>query len=190
MSMGAIVSIVLIVCFLILGLILIRQIFGTATKSVNILDNSLSAELQKIFADENKNLVIYLGDDKTARIKAGTTDFGIGIASQTLSNIRISNLSDVQYKFTLNEDAPTSCINTLGKAATQRLFQNKFDTWIDSSGADGPISKFQIKVNIPSSTQTCKQQVTVYALDRTVNPDGDSIAIDSFYIEVLKKGLF
>jgi hypothetical protein len=190
MSMSTIIIIVLSVSFLILGLVLLKNIYGASSKSINILDEKLGSELQKIFTDENKNLVIYLGEDKKASVRAGTTDFGVGIAAQTINNVRLEDKSKVQYQITLDESSPKGCMKILGKTRTVGLFNQGIGVWLNSTAFDGPISKFQIRVNIPASTQICTQLVEVTAKDFSVVPEGEVIAMDSFTLEVLKKGLF
>lgn len=190
MSMGTIITIVLAVVFLILALALLRNIFQVSTSSISTIDTKLKSELNKIFTDENENLVIYLGEDRTARIKAGTSDFGVGVAAQTINNVRITEVSQVQYKIELDETAPKNCIKVLGKTKTIGLFNDKLDTWLDSTDVDGPTSYRIISLNIPADTQVCTQLVRVTALDKTVVPEGEVIAIKSFRIEILKKGLF
>jgi hypothetical protein len=190
MSMSTIIVIVLSVSFLILGLVLLKNIYGTSSKSINILDEKFGSELQKIFTDENRNLVIYLGEDKKASVRAGTTDFGVGIAAQTINNIRMEDKSKIQYFVSLDESSPKSCTKILGKTRTVGLFSQKLDTWLNSTAFDGPISKFQIRVSIPTSTQVCTQLVEVTAKDFSVDPNGEVIAMDSFTLEILKKGLF
>jgi len=190
MSMSTIIVIVLSVSFLILGLVLLKNIYGTSSKSINILDEKLGSELQKIFTDENKNLVIYLGEDKKASVRAGTTDFGVGVASQSINNVRVEDKSKIQYKLSLDESSPKSCTKVIGKTRTMGLFAQSFDIWLNSTAFDGPVSKFQIRINVPASTQVCTQLVEVMAKDFTVVPGGEVIAMDSFTLEVLKKGLF
>lgn len=191
MSMSTIIIIVLSVSFLILGLILLRNIYGVADTSITSINEKLQSELQKIFTDETKNLVIYSGTDRLVKIRAGTTNFGILIAAQTLNNIRIDTPDKVQYKFELVDDgSATSCIKLLTKTRTLGLFRQKFDTWIDSSDADGPISREILYVSVPSDTRTCTQSVRVSALDKTAVAEGETIGFQTFTIEVLKRGLF
>jgi hypothetical protein len=191
MSMSTIIIIVLSVSFLILGLVLLRSIYGISDASINTIGEKLSSELQKVFTDETKNLVIYSGTDRLVKIRAGTSNFGILIASQSLNNIRINTPDQVQYKFELVDDGSiTSCIKLLTKTRTLALFQQKFDTWVDSYDADGPISREILYVTIPSDTRTCTQSVRVTALDKTAVAEGETIGFQTFTIEVLKKGLF
>lgn len=190
-SMSMMITIVIAVITLILALSLIRGLFGGATQSVTSINDKVSSEINKIFADESRKLVIYLGTDKTAKVKAGTTDFSLAIAAQTIANSRINNRSELQFKFELDETAPKNCVKTIGKSLTAALFQVKMDQWVNANDRiEGPLGGYILHLSVPDNTQICTQTVYVTALDRTVDPAGETIASDSFTISILGKGLF
>lgn len=191
MSMTTIIVIVLSVSFLILGLILIRNIYGTATKSIDTIDQKLGSELQRILTDEAQNLVIYLGETRTAQIRAGTSNFGVLIAAQTINGNPITKESDLQYNVSLvDSGSMSSCIKLITKTRTIGFFNDKLGVWLDSYDFDKSISRKIIYITIPADTPVCTQQVRVTAVDRTANPEGDILASQVFTIQVLKKGLF
>lgn len=70
MTMGTIVTIVLLVSVLVLGLVLVRSIFSSATNAVDLTDQQLQNEIQKLFADGDKKVVIY-PNTKMIEIKQG-----------------------------------------------------------------------------------------------------------------------
>jgi len=79
LSIGTLVIIVLGMAMLILGLVLVRNIFGTATVAVSIVEDSVKNELNKLFNDPNTRTVVYLSGN-VAEIEPGTTynlEFGI-----------------------------------------------------------------------------------------------------------------
>ncbi len=191
LSMTTLITIVLGVVFLILGLVFLRTTFATATKSINTMDKKLEAEINKIFTDESETFVIYLGEDRTARVKAGTQNFGIMVASQTINNVRIAEANQLQYKIELvDEGATSSCLTLLGKSKTTSLFFDKLDTWLDSTDANGPLSWRIFTISVPDDTRICTQLVRITAIDKTVIPEGEVIAFGTFRLEILKKGIF
>ena len=58
MSIGTIVTIVLVVTTMVLGLVLIRSIFFTGTDAINNIDTALQNEIKQLFTEEG-SLVIY-----------------------------------------------------------------------------------------------------------------------------------
>ena len=59
MSIGTIVTIVLLVTVLVLGLVLVRTVFSTGTDAVDEIDAAIQDEINKLFSDEARNLVVY-----------------------------------------------------------------------------------------------------------------------------------
>ena len=57
LSVTTMIVIVLAITMLILGLILIKNIFTAATESVDELNDKVSNEIDKIFTDEDKKIV-------------------------------------------------------------------------------------------------------------------------------------
>ena len=54
MSVGTIVTIVLLVTVLVLGLVLVRTIFASAKGAVDLTDQQLRNELSKLFGEERR----------------------------------------------------------------------------------------------------------------------------------------
>ncbi|MDD5012635.1 MAG: hypothetical protein PHQ66_03275 [Candidatus Nanoarchaeia archaeon] len=100
MSIGTIVTIVLMVTMLILGIVLIRNIFASAKGVVDLTDQQLRDEVNKLFSEENA-IAIYPGT-RYVEIKQEATDgvgFGIrnlqqGAAGETTFSYQVS-ASDV-----------------------------------------------------------------------------------------------
>ena len=59
MSVGTIVTIVLLMGVLVLGVFLIQRIFSSATGAIDQVDTEIQGEIQKLFANEDTALVVY-----------------------------------------------------------------------------------------------------------------------------------
>lgn len=81
LSIGTIVVIVLAMAMLILGIVLVQRIFKSATGAVDLTDEQLKNEINKLFGDEDE-LVIYPSSG-FIEIKQEDTD-GVGIGIQNL----------------------------------------------------------------------------------------------------------
>jgi len=78
MSVGTIVTIVLLMSVLVLGIFLVQKIFSSAKGAVDLTDQQLKDEISKLFSGE-KEISIYPGT-KFIEIKQESTDaVGIGI---------------------------------------------------------------------------------------------------------------
>lgn len=78
LSIGTIVVVVLAMSMLILGLVLIKGIFGASNNAVSQIDNQLKSQMAKMFGEERK-LVLY-PDTGTVNVRQGKVEgFAIGI---------------------------------------------------------------------------------------------------------------
>jgi hypothetical protein len=59
MSVGTMVTIVLLMIVLVLGIFFIQRIFNSGTNAIDSIDNQVQAEIQKLFAEEGKPLAVY-----------------------------------------------------------------------------------------------------------------------------------
>ncbi|HLC87247.1 MAG TPA: hypothetical protein VJH65_03175 [Candidatus Nanoarchaeia archaeon] len=185
LTMGTMVTIVLVVAALILGLVLVQKIFTGATESVDIINTKVQSEINNLFADESSTVIVKLGADNRAKIRVGTDYFGIGIGAITYDGGQ-SSRERLQYKLKLDEEARTSCVRTLGKEATENLLNQNVDTWISFDAFDGSNSYAVIAFTIPKATPTCTQKIYVDVKD-TQQTGVDVMAGTAFTIELLKR---
>jgi hypothetical protein len=90
MSVGTIVTIVLLMSVLVLGLFLIKNIFSSAKGAVDLTDQQLRSEIEKLFSEETK-VVIY-PTSRVLELKHDEPDaIGVGIrnlgSSASASNV-------------------------------------------------------------------------------------------------------
>lgn len=77
MSVGTIVTIVLLMSVLILGIFLVQKIFGSATNAIDSVDRKVNDEINKLFTDDGeKKLVVF---PERPVLKKGKTG-GVGIS--------------------------------------------------------------------------------------------------------------
>ena len=191
LSVSVMIVIVLAITLLIFGLIFIRNIFGAATENFDVLSNQVRDEINRIFTDEGKKIVIFLGEDKTANIRADGESFNIVVAARTLAGTRVTGRDDIQYKMELDDTARVNCLNTLGRSQTENLFLQRMDEWNNMEVFEGDDSaRTAIQMRVPEGTALCSQKVFITVRDRTVDVEGDVVAGDSFIINVLRKGVF
>lgn len=78
LSVGTIVVIVLAMSMLILGLVLIRTIFSGAKYNVDIINEKVQGEINKLFEEQGGRLYIYLPNSQT-EVKKGDS-FGVAFS--------------------------------------------------------------------------------------------------------------
>jgi len=176
MSVGTIVTIVLLVTVLILGVVLIKNIFSSAKGVVDLTDQQLRDEINKLFSEE-KRVSIYPGT-RIVEIKQNTID-GIGVGIWNLlpgasSDKRFSYVvkvsdSDLQEKCGINEQTVESWI-TLGRAAD------------DIAIASGDSINRKVLFEIPVGAPLC-----TIGFEIDVEVDGTIYTSDTFAIKIRPK---
>lgn len=170
MSVGTIVTIVLLMSVLVLGLFLIRGIFSSAKGAMDLTDQELQAEIKKLFAEDSK-LAIY-PTSKTVKIKVGNDDaIGIGI-----KNIATNVNSETSFSYTT-----VVVENNCG------LTKEQVEKWISLGKSESdipiPISEIvsgRVTISIPEGTPNCLARFRV-------NVQRGSTAYDTDFFEIRVK---
>jgi hypothetical protein len=160
MSVGTIVTIVLLMSVLVLGLILTKGIFSSSQKAVSQIDSSLINEVNKLFAEENRKLVL-MPTDGVVELKKGN-DKPAGFAFSIYNNQETSGV--FEYKVEYVQD---TC--GIGSTGAKNLFEYKnyptgSFTLASGTSLDTPYSVF---FSIPDEAPLCSIE---YKL--TVTKDG------------------
>lgn len=102
MSVGTMVTIVLLMIVLVLGIFFIQKIFAAGTNAIDTIDSQVQSEIQKLFAQEGKKLAVYptsrnvvlrKGDDPkgfafSVKNDEGRTAFSFTVTATDVSNCR------------------------------------------------------------------------------------------------------
>jgi hypothetical protein len=145
MSVGTIVTIVLLMSVLVLGLMLVKNIFTSSKGAVDLTDQQVHAELEKLFS-EDAALIIYPTAAELT-LKPGENDaFGIGIKNIAKTSGASTMFS---YETVLME-------NTCG------LSEQEVMDWIVLGASDdtleipiGKIGSGKMTIEIPEGTPNC-----------------------------------
>lgn len=98
MSVGTIVTIVLSVTVLVLGLVLVRQIFSTGTGAINGIDAEVQNQIQKLFDEEGSRLAMFPASRRVS-LDQGDSDKGFAFAI----NNKDSTSSAFTYEVTASD---------------------------------------------------------------------------------------
>ena len=148
MSVGTIVTIVLLMTVLILGLVLVRTIFTSAKYNVDIIDQKIRGEINKLFA-EDKRLVVYLPNQK-AEIKQGD-NWGVAWALKNL-NSGTTQSSKLTYEIIASDTS--DCGGLTQTQATDYIVTGQKET----AGIPLPPGQtaYEIaRINIPQTAPLC-----------------------------------
>lgn len=191
LSISTIVIIVLAMAMLIGGLVLVRNISSTATTTVSTLDDKVQGAIANLFSDEGSDVVVKLGSDQTAKINAGTDNFGIAIGARTPDGTA-TDRNRLKYKLSLQTDASggNNCVKIMGLENTKKLFISP-PIAADSSfeQIQGANAYARIVLSVPTGTSACTQKVFVDVTDTKTSPV-TYVGGNFFIIQIQKASLF
>ena len=82
MSVGTIVTIVLLMSVLILGIFLVQKIFRTSTTAIDGIDTEVQSQINDLFSDEGKAVVVYPASRDISLEQDSTGGFGFSIKNK------------------------------------------------------------------------------------------------------------
>ncbi len=187
MSVGTIVTIVLLMSALVLGLILTRSIFSSTTESVDSIDGQVKGEIQNLFGSKGNKLVVLLGKN-AADVKQGTENFGIafGFAPNDPRAWGDANNQNCRYSIVANVDGDYCNSEGMGWTNPENsIVTGKVNA--SFSTLENGVGYTTLKINIPKDIPPCLQRFTIIVKCPGYNSETSTSYFD---INVLKKGIF
>jgi len=150
MSVGTIVTVVLLMSVLVMGLVLVRSIFTNATNAVDSIDDATMNQINKLWGDKNQKIVMY---PASRDIKLKKKDDPAGFAFVVKNDLNVD--SEFSYSVAIDEAYDLS---NCGDSFTQEMANSYL---LNSAGTFslGPSSKMDfpelVKFNIPDGAPEC-----------------------------------
>ncbi|MBU2562315.1 MAG: hypothetical protein KKF68_01500 [Nanoarchaeota archaeon] len=175
MSVGTIVTIVLLMSVLILGLVLVRTIFSGAVKNIEGIDAAVESEIQKLFAESDTKKIVIIPSTREIEIKKGEDTRGFGFS--------IRNIGGEADKFSYTISAEeVSCSMRLSEAEDLIALGREKNN-IQISAGDIMEYPMFVKFSIPETAPPCK---ITYAINMEKGNQiyGSSVEV---YLEITSK---
>ena len=181
MSITTVVVLVIAMVMLALGLVLVKNIFGGATSSVDIINDKVKSQINNLFQSTDSNVIVKLGADNKAKVRAGTPDFGVAIAARTCNGKIISKRDRIKLTLSLPKEGERCLSSSEIAGGKSTLYADRYD---------GDTAYFRVKVSIPKGHELCTQKVYVDAIDTGCSDKNKNLGGNYFVIEVIRSGLF
>jgi hypothetical protein len=187
LSITTVIIIVIGVTLLILGLVLVRNIFSGATKTVDVLNDKTLATMAQLFTDETDNVIIKLGSDGTVSIAPGDST-NVVVMARTPDGEQVTS-SRLKYTLTLDPANGNNCMTEgkLGAVRTKRIFVTPLDVPQSFDKASGSIAGASVELSVIKGTPICSQKVKVVVTDTTSNTE---IGYNTFIVKIVQSGWF
>lgn len=169
MSVGTIVTIVLLMSVLVLGIFLVQRIFRTGTSAIDQIDTKIQSEIDQLFSEEDKSVVVYPKEREITIKKGDSGGFGFSIMNQETSEGSFSYLvsvGEIASDCQLSDEQAEKLI-VLGKSGDEISLPS------GSKLEDAILVKF----NVPETAPLCqiRYQIDVKNNDKQYAP---SISVD------------
>jgi hypothetical protein len=176
MSVGTIVTIVLLVTVLILGIVLIKNIFSSSKRVVDLTDQQLTSEVNKLFSEESK--VSIYPSTRLVEIKQESTD-GVGIG---IRNLLTGSSGDKTFSYTIavsDTDLDKKCGIT-EQTAEGWIVTGRAEENIPIPPGDSSVQKALFEIPVGAPLCTIRFRINVQA-------DKDAYATDFFDMKIKPK---
>lgn len=148
MSVGTLVTIVLLMVVLVMGIILIRNIFGGSTDAVENINDQVTNEINNLFSDKTTKLSISPGDRS---ITLEVEDVPKGFAF----SVRNNEIEEKSFTYVVTAQDVSRCGITREEAESYLLPQSGGFTLPEGAKMDVPeLIKFDLLENAPPCTMT------------------------------------
>lgn len=161
LSIGTVVIIVLAMSMLILGIILIRNIFSTATSSITEIDQGVKDEINRLFAENDEKTLIRFPNSGLIEIERGSSNSGFAIAFHNTDN---RNPFDFEYEALLKDgDCPRGTAGGAVKMAAPGQKPTRFTIQPEQI----LVNSLPITFTVSESAPLCKLEVEITAKTNT-----------------------
>jgi hypothetical protein len=175
LTMGTMVTIVLLVMVLILGGYFVQKIFFSAGSSLDAIDESVKGEISKLFSEDNTKRLVIFPASRRIELEKGQSESGFAISIRNVGN------AEDTFSYTI-EAVETSCQELSVTAATGMISLNRQRQGIRIPAGSIMSEPFLVTFNIPETAPPC--QVT-YSIN-IENSAGIYISsVDVAYLTIL-----
>lgn len=173
MSVGTIVTIVLLVTVLVLGLVLVRTVFDTGTDAVDQIDTAVQNEINKLFADEG-NLVVYPAS-RELTLERGEDPKGFAFS---VKNNEETSDATFSYSLTTTEDDVSRCGEGFTKNDAENMLIAGTGEFSLGPGAKLDIPRL-IRFDVPETAPLC---TIVYNLE--IQKEGSAYSTAQIFVTI------
>ncbi len=154
MSVGTIVTIVLLMTVLVLGIFFVQKVFSTGTNAVDVVDSQIQSELQKLFANEATKVAFY-PTSREVVVKKGDTPKGFAF------QVRNNGVDDETFSYETTATDTSKCGDSFSEEdANDMLLGGSGDIEVAKGDiSEGILVKFVAPESAPPCTIEYKLQV-------------------------------
>lgn len=174
MSVGTIVTIVLLMTVLVLGLVMVKNIFSGSSKSIDQINEGVQSEINNLFSDGDTKLAIYPASREITLKKGDIGGFGLSIINKN------DEASEFSYTVEVSEISSTCQMNEAN--AEKLIILGKSGDGITLESGSYMDNAVLVKFEIPETAPLCEVRYKV-----TIEEEGRSSDYAFDYVDLIIK---
>jgi uncharacterized protein YneF (UPF0154 family) len=155
MSVGTIVTIVLLMAVLILGIFLVQRIFKSSVNAIDEVDNEVQSQIRQLFAKEGNKIAIY-PTSREITLEKGDTPKGFAFSVKNI------DVEEAEFSYLIVADDVSKCGSTFSKEKADNMLIGSSGVFTLGPGnsLDLPrLVKFQVSETTPPCTMTFNLEI-------------------------------
>lgn len=173
MSVGTIVTIVLLMAVLVLGLVMVRTIFKSSTENINVIDQKVKDQINKLFSEDDLKQVIIYPSTYIQLNKGKSAGFGLSIRNTESTGDKFSYTIAAQSTSCGRSNSVADALISLGKTGSNLIVS-------PGSVMQEPI---YVRFDIPENAPPCQIRYNV-DITKGGKSYGGTVQVD---VEILSK---
>jgi len=147
MSVGTLVTIVLLVGVLILGIYLIQKIFSGSSDAIDSINNEVVNQINDLFSNENSKISV-APPSREITLKKGDTPKGFAFS------VRNNDVESASFSYEVKADDVSNCGSAMTKDKADSYLLAGTGTFSLGPGDQLPLPRL-VKLDIPESAPPC-----------------------------------
>lgn len=153
MSVGTIVTIVLLMTVLVLGLVLVKDIFTGSRDSIQGINQAVKDQINKLFAEDSTRKIVLYPETREIRIKKGEDESGFGFS--------IRNVDQEAASFSYTIAAEEVSCNIRFAEAEDLIALGKTGNNIQIAAGSVMENPIFVRFNVPDTAPPCKIRYSI-----------------------------
>jgi len=183
MTVGTIVTIVLLMAALVLGLVLVQKVFGVATNAIDSVDSQVQNELSNTFEDQGGKIAVYPSSRDVVLKKKDETPKGFAFAVRNT----YTGTESKTFSYLVFATDVTKCGSAFTKAKANALLLGASGSFSLKPGEDTIANKDIVKFVLDENSPSCTMVYRLKICEGTTCTEGSSNEYESVTIFVTIK---
>ncbi|MEK6945920.1 MAG: hypothetical protein AABW63_03945 [Nanoarchaeota archaeon] len=147
MSVGTLVTIVLLMAVLILGIFLVQKIFSSGSNAIDSVNNEVQNQINQLFSQEDKKIAVY-PTSREITLKKGDTPKGFAFS------VKNRDVEQAEFTYSVTASDVSKCGSTFSETKANNYLLGGSGTFSLGPGNALDLARL-VKFDIPDTAPPC-----------------------------------